>query len=46
VLRGAQGIKAMLAKRAAELAADPQDRADAAEVRELMDELALEPEDE
>ncbi len=37
--------RAALAQIAAELAADPQDRAEIAEVRELMEELAPEVED-
>ncbi len=38
--------RAALAQIAAELAADPQDRAEMTEVRELMDELAPQLEDE
>lgn len=38
--------RAALAQVAGELAADPEDRAEMAEVRELMDELASELEDE
>ncbi len=38
--------RAALAQVAAQLAADPEDRAEMAEVRELMDELASELEDE